>query len=534
VLRLTVSMTLVLGLGALAGGVAVVAPPAALAGPDQPVDPVADWKTRWEKAVKDAGNEYRKLADKYESNLEATSAYIRRFVLRYLPDDQETRKNLGYIMAKQGDGTERWERVDTIRDKINELTDLDDPKTTRYSKDKAEVEKKVMNLFKGLARKAQENAAAKEATAEQKAEWKKLAAQAWDRVVEADELNTKESEEAHKALEHPKFEGKYCTPFKYQFIKARTDRQKFGQKEAAATIKPVDAVECDGAFASAGMVGGGAKSAHFVVNTTHGKEVAMRLAQTCEKAVNDLIEVYGFPPELRDRMQEKFNVIKHDEAEFKKILEKGFGMKPAEVQRLIDHHFGGTGVSGEYVSQSSGGADADDLCANFIASQLGARTAQAAARSDISSSGRDEPEDWLRFSMGYDVSTRLLGTKLTTWGTFGRYGEAVEPRPGEDKWVELARRLVQTDDDVPLTRLWRLQLEKQELKPQAQVKGWAFLNFLFERDAKKAQQFVWHALAAGTPEAVSTIYPNDPDAPDAEKSMDKIDTEYREWIIKGW
>ena len=46
---------------------------------------------------------------------------------------------------------------------------------------------------------------------------------------------------------------------------------------------------------------------------------------------------------------------------------------------------------------------------------------------------KESVDDWLWLSMGYDVTKRVLGTTHTTWGTFGRYGEAVEPRQGEDK-----------------------------------------------------------------------------------------------------
>jgi hypothetical protein len=170
---------------------------------------------------------------------------------------------------------------------------------------------------------------------------------------------------------------------------------------------------------------------------------------------------------------------------------------------------------------------------NTIASQLVAQhAAPSMAKADLGSSVKEEVDDWIWLSMGYDVTKRVLKSASTTWGTFGRYGEAVEPRPGEDKWVELARRLVQADDDVALRRLVRYKFDKQEMKPQAQVKGWAFLQFLFEKDQKKAQAFMWNALANGTPKAVVDIY--DPESADADKSMDKLDAEYREWILKGW
>lgn len=545
-LRLTVSLSLVLGCAVVSGG---VYRPAAVLAADPAEDPVAEWDRRWDKAMKDSANEYMKIAKKWESKLESSCTYCRRFALRYLPDDEENRKYLGYEPVMGSDGKRSgWQHNDIRRDQLREMTDLSDPQKTTYKKEKAEAERKILNWFKGLAKKANENGAAKDASPD--AKWADKSVKAWEKVLEMDDgFKTdaaKDFDEAHKALNHPKYAGKYVSPFKLLFVKARDARKQLGEKEKASAIKPADACEPDGMFVTAELKGGGAKSTHFVVNTVYGKDTAIRLVQSAEKALNDLIEVYGFPPTMAERVSMKFNLINHGEEgdkQFHRFLEKGAGWKPAEVQRLLDHNMGGTGVKGEFVSKSSGGEDADDLCMNTVASQLVAqRAAPAMAKADLSSGAKEQVEDWLWLSMGYDVTKRVLGTAHTTWGTFGRYGEAVEPRPGEDKWVELARRLVQADDDVPLKKLVRLSFEKQEMKPQPQIKGWAFLQFLFEQDAKKAQAFVWNALANGAAKAVVDVYGSGEggdasattDVSDAEKAMDNLDAQYREWILRGW
>jgi hypothetical protein len=550
VLRLTVSLSLVLGCAVVAGGVcfapAALTPAARAADPVE--DPVADWKQRWDRAMKDSAAEYMKIAKKYEQKLEASSVYVRRFALRYLPEDEENRKFLGYVKTKQSDGTDAWERSDIRRDQLREMSDLSDPKKTTFTKEKQDAERKICGWFAGLAKKAKENGAAKDASPD--AKWADKANMAWERVLELDDGGkpdlVKQFDEAHAALGHTKYAGKYVSPFKLQFVKAREARKQLGEKEKNSDIKPADAVEPDGMFLTAGLKGGGAKSTHFVVNTVHGKDVAIRVVKSSEKALNDLVEVYGFPETIRDRVSMKFNLIgngEEGEKQFHRFLEGAGGMKPAEVQRLLDHHMGGTGCKGEYVSMSDGREDADDLCANTVASLLVAqRAGPAMAKADLGSSVKEQVDDWLWLSMGYDVTKRVLGTTLTTWGTFGRYGEAVEPRPGEDKWVELARRLVQADDDIPLKRLVRFSFDKQEMKPQAQIKGWAFLQFVFEKDPAKAKKFIWNVMANGSPKAVLDIYGGGgtggegatSDGSDVDKAMDALDAQYREWIIKGW
>jgi hypothetical protein len=515
----------------------VLAPRASEAAPDQVDSPVVDWDKRWDRALKDSAAEYAKLAKKYDVKLEATAAYTRRRVLRYLPDDEETRGFLGYIKQKLNDGTEnwRWERSDIRRDQLNEMTDLDDPKQTKYSKDLADADRKIVGFFKSLARKSIEYGAAKDAAPDGK--WPEKAARAWERVLEVGggkDLE-KDMEEAHKALNHPKFEGKYCSPFKFQYVKARSDRQKVGDKEKNVAIKPVDAVEPDGEFVAAGLKGGGAKSTHFVCNTTHGKEVAIRVVTACEKSLNDLVEVYGFPDNIKERVQGKFNFLQPGDDEFRKLMEKGFEWKPAEVTRHIEAHLTGlTGVKGQCIWPSATGEEVEDGAANMTACTYVVRAAQGMARADIGSAVREDVEDWLWQSIGYDVTKRIYHTNHTHWGAFGRYGDAVEPAPGEDQWVELARRLVQTDNDVPLMRLPKLKLPNKDFKAPQLIKGWAFLQFVFEKDPEKAKKFVWNALANGTANAVAAIYPDDGDSPDPEKSMEKLDAEYREWILKAW
>jgi len=542
--RPTVSLSLVLGCAVVAGGVALTSAawsPNALTptvqAADPAEDPLAEWNKRWDKALKDSAKEYVKIADKWAQKLESSAIYMRRFAMRYLPEDPELRANLGYVKARQGDGTDQWEKNDILISKIRELTDLSDPKKTTFNKEKLEAEKRIAGWFQGLAKKATENGAAPGASAD--AKWADKANMCWERVLELDDGRpdlAKMFDEAHAALKHQKYAGKYVSPFKLQFVKARETRKQIGEKEKAAKITPSDAIEPDGTFASIGLKGGGAKSAHFVVNCVFGKDVALRLVQSCERSLNDLVAVYGFPEAIRDRVTCRFNYIssgEEGEKQYRKFLEHGFNMKPAEIQKYIDHHMLGIVSGNESVSESDGGPSADDHCMNTVASILVAKQAgPQMARADLGSAAKEQVDDWLWLAMGVDVTKRVLGSADTTWGTFGRYGEAVEPRPGEDKWVELARRLVQADDDVPLKRLVRYSFEKNEMKPQPMVKGWAFLQFLFEKDSGKAQKFVWNALANGSPKAIVDIY--DSESTDADKSMDALDAQYREWIIKGW
>lgn len=531
--RLTVSLAVVLGLGAIAGG--LWAPAALVASPDAAEDPVADWNNRWERTFKDAAKEYGTLAEKYEQKLEFTSAFTRWKILQYLPEDPKTRAFLGYVKAKQADGKEAWERNDIVHDKLLELADLDDPKATKYSKELGEIDKKVATWFKGLALKATENGAAKGASAD--AKWSEKSARAWEQVLLVDDsAGNKLAEDAHKALGHPQYEKKYVSPFKLKFLKVRADRKTAGQKAHDLAVKPCDPCEPDGKFVSAGLTGGGAKTTNMTVNASAGKDLALRLAADSERSLNDLVTTYGYPDEVKGRLiVKKINIVK-DADEYRKFLVKGDGWNDAKVNKQLDAHFGNVEIPPEFVVTSVGGADSDDNAMNATA-RWATLAAQNIARADVGNTGKavtDGVEDWLWQSICTDVTNRVLGTKLTLWGAFGKYGERVEGRPGEDKWVELARRLVQTDDDIPLAKLPKLKINDQDFKGPQTIKGWAFLQFVFEKDPELAKKFIWHALANGTRAAVAAIYPDNPDAADVDKSVEKLDEEYRQWILKGW
>jgi hypothetical protein len=522
-------LTLWLGLALAAG---VVAGTSAVAGPPAPADLVAEWTQQWDTAVKESAKDYKKIADKYEKNLEATSAYTRRFILRYLPDDEETRKWLGYGKSTPAaDGSPTWVRDEVRHDQINEFVDTDDPNSTKYKRDVQDAGKRIVNRFKGLAKKATANGAAKDAPAD--AKWNEKAEQAWNRVLELDD-GTKDFEEAHKALNHPRFEGKYCSPFKFKFMQARNERRKAGERENAQEVKGIDAVEPDGTMPKAGLTGGGAKSPHVVVNTTHGKDVARKFATAFEKGLIDLVDVVGFPPEAKERcFVRKLTMVK-DEDEWKTALAKGLDWKQAEIQRHIDAHFGGAGPtqSGEYVRHGDDGVNSEDFCMN-IAAMMTVMGARGLAAAEFGG-GQGQLEDWLGECIAYDVTARVHGTKSTHWGAFGRYGETVEAPPGQDKWIELARRLVIADDDVPISALWKKTLQKQDLKGPDLVKGWALIQFLYERDKDSARKFILTAVAKGTPEACAEVFGGGEGADDPAKAMDRVDAEYHEWVLKAW
>ena len=497
-------------------GVSVADPSArAYAGEVKPEELAAEWDKQHDRVLANSAKNYESLYKWcMDKKLSFTAINVRRLVLRYDPGNEEVRKFVGYAKTPGDPWDGTWIRNEARRDQIREEADIEDPKAQKFPEKLAYYDKKVINDWRGLAGKAKKNADADSANADA---WKKKMTIAYERVLQVDGSN----EDAHKSLDHPKFAGKYVRPEAVPFLKVRDERKQGGQKRAAMPFK-AEATDMQGLLPKSGLTGGAAKSEHYVVNTVHGKDVALRLVVWGERTLEDFVEIYGYPAEIKERLPfNRYDVVK-DKDELGKVM-KAAGWKDADIA-YFQKYFGGTSLEpGERVATCSAGADADDHIIHYSGHAL-ALAARNMAIQDVGDPN-ESVEDWLFESVAYDVTRRLTGTAVTTCGAFGKYGTDIEPNVNKDIWMELAKRQVEYDDDVPLSRLWKCKHENQDLRGPETVKGYAFLQFLFESDVEKGRRFVWTALAQGTPKAVDAVYGI---------PMDQLDAQYRDWIIKSW
>lgn len=476
------------------------------------VDYAAEWDKQWERAFADAAKEYEKLY-KFcmDEQLESTAVWVRRRVLKWRPEDQEVRKFLGYI--KQPDGV--YTLNDDRKEQLRQLIDVNDPKATKLGAKELAAQKKIRESFKSLAKKAIENGTKNEPA--KAAEWKEKETRAWNKVLDVDSAN----EEAHKALGHPKFDGKYCTPFALDFLKARAERKKGGVARAQAE-HPVQAGGTDGILKAAGIQGGSGTGKHFRIESAHGPDVAVRVAKWAERALEDFVVIHGIDPKFKEAVAgHKYDIVK-EKAEMERVLTSA-GWDDKKIKKYLEH-FSGMGIgAGEFAMHNSGSADADDMVMHNVGHVCTGALSQMAA-AELGGGGGGI-EDWLPEALAYDITRRLTGTTLTTCGAFGKYGNHLTPKPNGDIWMEAARDQVDIDDDVPLRTLWKKKMDEQQIRGPETVKGYAFIQFIYESDPEKARDFVRRALAQGTPKAVEDVY---------QISMDELDAKYREWILKTW
>lgn len=231
---------------------------------------------------------------------------------------------------------------------------------------------------------------------------------------------------------------------------------------------------------------------------------------------------------------------------------KGAKWDKARVDNLLKFAHATSAQSGTRVAGAGLGASADDIVIHNTGHAL-TRATMELALADIGPHIGHDPnaiEPWLLETITSDMSRRLTANVLWRCISFGRYGNDLPPRPGTDVWISLARRQVVLDDDIALKDLWQ-KTEMNQLDGPSTVKGFAMVQFLFEEDAVKAQKFIWHALAHGTPAAVVAVYGDwlgtkKPGAPDAEAgraifmqpeytdAMDELDRRYRKWILRSY
>lgn len=495
-----------------------------------PEELAADWDKSHKSALAESAKKYEGF---YKWCLDKKLAFqainVRRLVLRYDPENEEVRKFVGYMKTPDG----QWIRNEARRDAIREEADIEDPKAQKFPDKENSTDKAVLGIWKALAGKAKKYGDLDAANAEA---WKAKAALAWERVLQIQS----ENEEAHKALGHPKFGGKYVRPEAVPFLKVRDERKQGGQKRANMAIK-TQVIEIDGVFKAAGLTGGAAKGEFITVNTVHGKDIAVRVATWAERALEDFVQIYGVDPEIKNRLPiTRLDFVK-EKPEMERLSKAGGQLPDAEIQRLVKE-FGGWSVqTGEFASTVSAGADGDDSAIHRMGHSIGLALRNMAVQEFGSPQGNDL-EDWLQETLAYDLSRRLTGTVISQCGAFGKYGRDTEVRLDKDLWIEMARKQVEYDDDVPLAQLWKKSLPEQNLRAPEKVKGYAFVQFLFESDTEKARQFIRLASCQGTPRAVLAVYGEGSPAPEggtvdasvAVAAMDALDAKYREWILKSW
>lgn len=561
--RLTSTLVLVLAAGGVVAGT-LAATPAARA-KDAPLT-LEDWDKNYDKLLRDAAKDIHKLSDWCEKNgLEWTATTVVRKVFAYLPDDEDTRKYLGY--ERQG---EQWVQNDIRRDDLRtNYVDDEDPNGKKYRTALAKLTEAIAKDFYGAAVKADKEAVNPDSPSPP-AEWKQRAEKAWKKVLD---LRPEKSEEkglykytikyqdaGHQSLGHPKFQGEYVTPFALRHLEVRAERERIGKEYAGKMAGDegnykAEVIPAGGALVQAGFTGFGAKCQFVSIYSTQSQEVATRMAKAAQAAVEDAIEIYQFPDELKERLQLKvIDNFKHAENgrpdEFYKML-AAIGRDPAPYAK---NDLGGTNISAtEYAGTTGDGKGAEDQTIN-VTNMNCANTAAGIAGATI---GRrlNSPEDWLWQSMGYDATQRINDTTVTIWASFGKYGKNVVRRPGQNVWMQLARQQVELDDDVTITQLFPKSLGAQEFRGREIVKGYAFLQFLMESDPAKGREFIWNALPLGTPAAAMKVYgpeilgeANVPEIPAElpnenkrgmlppafQTVMDELENRYRTWIIETY
>lgn len=513
--KLILTTTAVAALAALlAGGAAPDTPlgalvPAARA-QDKP-DLSADWDKAWDRTMAECANKYEQLYKWCHSKkLAFTAINVRRLVLRYDPDNEEVRKFVGYERTPDG----LWIRNENRRDQIRQEADVEDPKSQKFPTQLEAKNKQVVTAWKALANRALSNGKAEPANA---AQWTEKAGRAWEKVLQVDSGN----EEAHKALGHTKVAGRYAWPEMKPFLLAREERKTSGQKRANAPVK-TSAGQYSELMSSLNQPGAAAQGEYILVSSVHGKKSAEEGTAWGERALQDFIAIYAPKGDIVERIRGMRLSYLKDRPVFYDALARS-GMDPKTLERYKQAGIGGTQIAGEHLAVGDQQTSIND----HVVHQVGHRLIHSLRNMAITDLGmpNDDLEDWIQESTAYDLSRRLTGTTHWMCVAFGKYGNDLDPHPDRDIWIDLARKLVEYDDDVELSRLYKCKIADQQLRGPETVKGYAFLQFLFESNAEKAQEWIWHAAAQGTPAACEKVLG---------QSMDELDRQYRNWILKSW
>ena len=128
-------------------------------------------------------------------------------------------------------------------------------------------------------------------------------------------------------------------------------------------------------------------------------------------------------------------------------------------------------------------------------------------------------EDWLWDAVAMDLVMRMHGTysqSITSDDTT----TSARSLDGGDTWLARARAQVEFDDMPEMRGL--VQRETNSLRVRETAKGYAFLQYLLERDEEKAVEFVRWAAVIGGEAAAKKVYTMD---------LSELEPRYREWAL---
>jgi hypothetical protein len=478
---------------------------------DEP-DPFSGWDRRFVKAGEFAADSYTKLAKWAErSGLPRSASRARRRVLLLAPDHEKTRALLGYERKKEGG----WVWPEAKRQAIRELTDDNEEKAGDFPRRLRLADRRVADRFRTLGK-----------TAEFRIESEPARMEAWnDRLFRAFEKVLTvypDDQAAREILGHPEFEGRRVDPKAYPFLKMRKIRRDAGRAAARLEFEILE-MGRDRALSKVGVTAAVARSRHFTLATTWGPERAGQLALAAERALAELLRVNRFPFEIADRNTLKTIYILKDKPELREFLKNLTDWDDDRITRQLKRFTNAyfrPGAVAEHI-------EAEPRMIDGVMNYACRTTVRAARRYFVEEleEGADPPklEAWLRETLVSDVLKRLTGDSLTTFSEVPRYAHERRDTKGQDRWMTLARERVESDDDVPLARLPHHRLI--DLDGAAAVKGYAFLQYLFERSPERARAFVKAALVHGSAPAAKAVY---------KRTLAELDAGYRAWVLLTW
>lgn len=452
-------------------------------------DPLAAWDSEWKTSLAGTVAGHADLCLVWAERCPMSVASARFRILRVDPDHEATRTALGFVAAKDAAGAAVWNRTEAARDALRRLADASDAEADEFAAMLRKADVAAAAKLAVLGRTAQERADAGGGAA-----WTERARRAWDAALIWD----RENEAANRALGRPKFEGRFCDPADVGFLRARAERKKSREKEIAAAARAVFVTQQDGSlFGAAGLVGTAIATPRLRMETTLDAQRALVLVSEVDAATRILLADFGPPEATADAIRFAPIYVLKNATEARTLLEKGAGRRAAELEPGIGTS-GRVGVGAWFVV----GDSRDEVAARAI--DVLVRIAFGTSRGDA------EPREavaWIERGVADDLRSRLAAFAAPVSSSHG----ATMAKPS-DSALELARRMVETDDDLPVAALATASAEERR-SARWKAKARLFLQFLFERDAAKAREFVW-TTKTGQPE-----------------EEEKRDAEYRRWVV---
>lgn len=451
------------------------------------------WRVRLSTARRLTGKEHASFGRWcLRNDMPAFGERWRYLSLRFAPDDTKLRAHFGFTRTQEGVWT--WDGAARL-DFAEKFFAAQKGDAAEYRRRRKSLVKKATERFQALGRTAL--ARAQKTTETEPEKWRDNVRQAAEWLLRIDPTHQK----ALESLGGKKVDGLFVHPDAVPYLNARAERKRRALARRSESVP----VEFKKDTAASGWQTAGAEDA-WVVTTRSRSECSM-LTREMTYATREFLATHGLPPEFREKISLRYMCFGKNKDEMAILLRTYSSLKEPEILKTVER-WGAQPLNNGHVCARTSRIEKAKAWAMSYRCRSGVRALKAWTKPSTDLTEAESIEPWLLEAVAMDVLIRLTGSYDVSFVDTSRYDNEGRSLDKEGRWLDVARDHLDLDVLPPIDHV--LARTMNRLDARYTSTGYAFLQFLLERDEERAARFVALSAYAGSEAACRDVYKRDP------------------------